>query len=102
MNESNANELFVWSKKLKLAVHESKELFLKRRFPQTWIVADGRHGLINFLLEEIERDVFFGFKIVEDGAFGDAGFARNRFGRRGVKALRLEEVQRAGHDALAA
>src|SRR5207237_4707870 len=93
MNESSANELFVWGKKRKLAVHESKELFLEGRFSQTWIVSDGRHGLINFLLEEIERDVFLGPEIVEDGAFGDSRFARNLFGSRRVEAFCLKQIQ---------
>src|SRR2546423_11914575 len=98
MKESRANELFVWSKKLKLAVHERKELFLKRRFPQTGIVADSRHGLINFLLEEIECNVFLGPEIVEDSAFGDSRFARNLFGSRCVEAFCLKQIQGGGDD----
>src|SRR5207237_10813859 len=97
MNESNANELFVWSKKLKLAVHESKELFLKRRFPQTWIVADSRHGLINFLLEEVETDVFFRFEIIEDRTFGNAGLACNRLRCGAVEAVCLQQIHGGGH-----
>ena len=52
------------------------------------------------VLEEVQRDVFLGSEIVKDGAFGDAGLARNRPGRCGLESLRLEEGQGGGYDAL--
>src|SRR2546430_9997506 len=100
MNEGRADETFVWSEKLELAVHEGEELFFEGRFSQPGILADGNNSLVHFLLEKMQGDVFLGPEIVKDGAFGDAGLARNRFSRRGIEALSLKERQRGGHDSL--
>src|ERR1700730_4462709 len=93
MNKRSADETFVWRQKLELVVHEGEQLFLERRLSQTRILADCSDGLVHLLLEEMKCDIFLGLEIVEDGAFGDAGLARNRPGRRGLKALCLKEVQ---------
>src|SRR5437879_13349326 len=94
MNEGGADETFVWSEKLELAVHEGEELFFEGRFSQPGILADGNNSLGHFLLEEMQGDVLLGHEIVKDGAFGDAGLARNRFSRRGIEALSLNDGQR--------
>jgi hypothetical protein len=57
--------------------------------------------MIDLLLEVMEGDVVLAFKVVEDGAFRDAGLAGNSLGRRGVKALGLEKAQGGAHDAFA-
>src|SRR6266849_10645444 len=100
MNEGGADETFVRSQKLELAVHEGEKLFFEGRLTQTGIIADGSNRLVHFLLEKMQRDVFLGSEIVKDGAFGDAGLARNRPGGRGVEALRLKERQRGRHNSL--
>src|SRR5712691_2365768 len=100
MNEGGADETFVRSQKLELAVHEGEELFFEGCLSQTGILADGSNRLVHFLLEKMQRDVFLGSEIVKDGAFGDAGLPRNRPGGRGVEALGLKERQRGRHDSL--
>ena len=91
MNEGRADETFVWSEILELAVHKREELFFDRRLSQTRVIADGSNSLVHFLLEEMQCDVFLGPEIVEDSAFGDTGLAGNCFGGGGVKALGLKE-----------
>src|SRR5882724_2740132 len=100
MNKRSANETLVRSQKLELAMHEGEQLFLERCLPQTRVSADGRNRLVHFLFEEMERDVFLALEIVEDGTFGNAGLARDRFCRRGIETLRLKKVQRRSHNAL--
>src|SRR2546430_1747596 len=79
---------------------EGEQLFLEGRLSETRVLADRRNRLIHFLLEEVERDVFLGLKIVEDGAFRDSSLAGNRLGGRCLEPFRLEEIQRGGHNAL--
>src|SRR5947208_7568877 len=100
MNEGSADEFFVWGQKLELAVHEGEELFFEGRLPQTGILADRSNSLIHLLLKEMQSTVFLGPEIVEDGAFSDAGLARNCFSRGGVKAPGLKERQRGCHNSL--
>src|SRR5712691_857505 len=80
-------------------MHEGEKLFFQRRFPQAGIFADGSNGLIHFLLEEMQRDVFLGPEIIEDSTFGNPSLARNCFGRCGVETLGLKETQGGGHDS---
>src|SRR5438552_15222692 len=100
MNKGGPDEPFVWGQKLELAVNESEELFFEGGLPQTGIFADGSNRLVHLLLEEMQRYVFLGPEIIEDGTFGDTGLARNCFGRGGVKAFGLKQRQRGGHNPL--
>src|SRR6266446_6963780 len=100
MNEGGADETFVRSQKLELVVHEGEKLFFDGRLTQTGIIADGSNRLVHFLLEEMQRDVFLGPEIVKDGAFGDAGLARNCFRRGGIKAPGLKQRQCGRHNSL--
>ena len=81
-------------------MHERKELFFEGGLAQTRIIADGSNGLIHFLFEEMQGDVFLGPEIIEDSAFGDAGLAGNCFSRRGIKAFGLKERKRRGDNSL--
>src|SRR5258706_1739518 len=101
MNKGGADKTFVWRQKFKLTMHQSEKFFLERRLAQTWILAHRGDRLVYLLLEEMERDVFLAFEIVKDGAFSDAGLARNRFSHCSVEAFGLKEIQRGTHNALA-
>ena len=100
MNEGRADELFIRGQKLELAMHEREELFFEGCLAQTGIFADGSNGLIHFLLEEMQGDVFLGPEIIKDGAFGNPRLARNGLGCRSVKAPGLKERQRGRHDEI--
>jgi hypothetical protein len=82
-------------------MHQRKELFFERRLFQTRIVAHRSHRRIDFLLEEVQRDIVFTFEVIKNRAFGDLGFARDDLGGGSVEASGLKEIERGFHDAFA-
>jgi hypothetical protein len=56
--------------------------------------------VIDFLLEEVEGDVFLRREVVEDRPFGDAGLLGDLLRGGAVEPARLKEVERRGDDPL--
>src|SRR4030095_12666432 len=100
MKQCGSDEALVRCEIFQLALHERKELFLQRRFAQTWIVADGRNSVTYLLFKEIQRNVFFSSEIIEHCPFGDAGFASDRSSRGAVETFRLEQSKSSFHNAV--
>ena len=96
--DDNRDEATI-TKELELALDEREELLVEGGLAKPRVLSHGGHRVLDLLLQEVQRDGFLGAKVVEDRAFGDAGLPRNRAGGGGVEALRLEQLQRDGHDA---
>jgi hypothetical protein len=93
VNQCRADEAFVWREIFQLTMYEREEFFFERRFTQTRIVANGCNSVVHFFFKETERDFFLGAEVIEDSAFGDAGFASNCFGSGGSEAFCLKQSE---------
>src|SRR5262245_44570586 len=101
MKQGRADKALVGSEKFELTVYQREQFFFQRCFAQPWIVAHGCDSVINFRLEEKERDILLSVEVIKDSAFGDAGFARDRFGGGGFEAFSLEKCEGCLNDAVA-
>src|SRR5688572_21490539 len=71
VHEGRADELLVGREKLELRLDERKQLLLERRAPQAGTGADRGDGVIDFELEEMERDILLRLEVVENRALGE-------------------------------
>ena len=101
MDHRGPNEVFVRRKVFQLSMNEGEELLFKRRLLEARIVAHGGHRRIDFLLEEVQRNVVLALEVIKDRAFGDPRLPRNRLGSRRVKPFRLKQTQRRFHNLFA-
>src|SRR6476620_4838173 len=56
--------------------------------------------MTNFLLEEIECNVFFAFEVIKDCTFGDSCLTGDHARRGPVESLCLKQIQRRFHDSI--
>src|SRR5215468_915733 len=101
MKQGSADKALVRSEEFELTVYQREQFFFERCFTKPWIVAHGSNSVINFLLEEKERDILLSVEVIKDSAFGDAGFARDRFGGGGFEAFSLKKCEGCFNDAVA-
>src|SRR5215204_3243529 len=101
VHEGGADELLVGSEKLQLRLDEREQLLLEWRAPQARTGADRGDGVIDFELEEMERDILLRLEVIEDRALGELRLPGDLPRRGLIEALRLEERERGVDDALA-
>src|SRR5688572_7837403 len=83
-----------------MAVDDGEKLFRQWTFLELRLTSIPLREAGNLLLEEVERQVFFGFEVVEKGSLRDSGFGGNLLRRGSEKALLRKQIQRSAEDFL--
>src|SRR5262249_49664976 len=95
-----AYEVFIGLNVFELAVNDRKELFGQWRTLQPFFAMKPGYQVLSVLLEEVKREVLFGFEIIKQSALGDAGLLGNLFGGCLVQSFLAEQAKGRPEDPL--
>src|SRR5262249_49108063 len=82
-------------------MHDREQFFRQRRPAQCGRLVIPFYETTQFFIEEIQREILLGPKIVEQRSLGDPRPLRNRFGGGAMKSLPGEQLKRRLQDGAA-